>query len=243
MVGSRNKEGNGDRRIASAPAIDPTENVIALVKAENKRQDDLRDAHSKFVEAEIEHVQDTAKLRSEHTKQMGEKESDRLDKIRQVDVLNASTAAAQALTAIQTLATTTTANAETLRALVTSTAAAIATQTATTVSTQNERIAALEKSSYEGAGKQRVSDPLVDKLLEEVKGLRESRAGVTAKSEGIHASWLILIGAVALISTLMTIGVAVYTLNRNPTSSPPQQVIYIPTTPAAVTPTAPKGTP
>src|SRR6476469_7647162 len=88
---------------SGAPVIDPTENVKALV------------------EAEIRHLSEMASLRAEHAKDIREIETKRLDAIRQVDVMNASSTADRALVAIQTLATQTATNAETLRALVATT--------------------------------------------------------------------------------------------------------------------------
>jgi hypothetical protein len=111
--------------------IDPTKNVIALNKASHKRQDDLRRAHEKYVNIRFGYIEEMAILRSEHRQQMADKESDRLNSIRQVDILNAQAAASQVLTAIQTLATATAAN----NARV------------------DERISAVQRTQYESAGK------------------------------------------------------------------------------------------
>jgi hypothetical protein len=140
--------------------VDPTENVKALQLASAARQDDLRDLNDRRIDAEIRVlktevncIENIAVLRAEHAKEIRILESDRLEKIRQVDVLAGNTAADRALIAIQTLATSQAAAAETLRSMVTTTATTIAAQTSDTVSQITERIAALEKSSYEGAGK------------------------------------------------------------------------------------------
>ena len=142
------------------PVVDPTANVIALNEAGHKRQDDLRELNNKWLDAEIrvitarvQGVEDMALLRAGYEDKIRNLESDRLDKIRQVDVLAGNTAAERQLVAIQTLATQTANERETLRNLVVSTAATIAAQNSETVAQQNSRIAQLEKSSYEGAGK------------------------------------------------------------------------------------------
>ena len=111
--------------------IDPTANVIALNEAAQKRQDDLREAEGRRIDQALKHVEEMASLREHHAWELRESEAKRLDANRQVDVL-----------AVQTLATST-------RAL----ADSIAAQTANTVSGLVDRLAALEKSSYTGAGK------------------------------------------------------------------------------------------
>lgn len=145
---------------AGGPVIDPTANVRALDVASHKRQDDLRELNNKWLDAEIrvisarvQGMEDMAVLRAVYEDKIRNLESDRLDKIRQVDVLAGNTAAERQLVAIQTLATQTANERETLRNLVVSTAATIAAQNSETVAQQNSRIAQLEKSSYEGAGK------------------------------------------------------------------------------------------
>jgi hypothetical protein len=133
--------------------IDPTENVIALVEANKLREDDLRSAEGRRVDSEIAHVHFVAELRAAHSKEMRESEAKRLDAIRQVDVAARTTEAERATAAIEALAKTTAANAETLRSLVTSTATALAASNAESNKQQLDRISALERSSYMGAGK------------------------------------------------------------------------------------------
>lgn len=99
------------------PVIDPTENVIALTKAEAKRQDDLRVAERELTDAKLAHVKEIGKLRAAHQHQLDEAESKRLDSIRQVDREEVIKTAAAVV-----------ATAETLRAQVQSAALAQATQ-------------------------------------------------------------------------------------------------------------------
>ncbi len=166
------------------PAIDPTENVKALTEAANLRQDDLRDLNNRRIDAELAHLHFVSDLRATHMKEIRELESRRLDAIRQVDVTAVKTEADRALAAIQALAATTATNAENLRTALQNTAQTIAKQTSDTVQQITERIAALEKSSYEGAGKQAVADPMMAELVTTMKSLREGRATDAGKSEG-----------------------------------------------------------
>jgi hypothetical protein len=159
--------------------IDPTKNVLDLTEAANQRQDDLRDLTNRYTDARIRALEQIATLRADHAREIRELDADRLEKIRQVDVLNAGAAADRALVAIQTQATVTATNAETLRAMVSTTAATMATQLDQRMGALTDRIAAVEKSQYSGAG----------------------------KSEGYGASWGIVLAVVSLIATLITIGV------------------------------------
>jgi hypothetical protein len=146
-----------------------------------------------------------------------------------VDVLAVNTAYDRAAATIQTLAVTTTANAENLRNALNTTAATIAAQWANTVAGITERLAALEMSSYEGKGKQSFADPMMAELVAEMKNLREVRATGAGKIEGISASWGVLLGAVALIATLISIGSFVYAAGHSTAPVAPQpQIVYVP---------------
>ena len=198
-------------------AFDPSANVIALNEAAVARIDDLREANSRLLEAEIralraenQHLKETAGLRAEHSKEIREIESNRLNAIRQVDVLAGNTAADRALVAIQTLAVTTESNANNLRNALTSTATTIAAQTANSQGAIIERIAALEKSSYEGTGKARVADPMMAELIAKMNGLVESRAGSAGRSEGLSVGAQVLMGAAGFIATMLAIGGIIY---------------------------------
>ena len=213
--------------------VDPTENVKALTEAANLRQDDLRDLHMRLMDEKVARVHDgvlniekIAQLRSEHNKEIRHMESDRVDKIRSVDVANAAATATQLLSAVTTLATTAQATAETLRNQVAATAAAVASQTERVVNPILERVALLEKSSYTGAGKQAYQDPMMTELVAKMNSLLESRAGGAGRVSGISASWAVLVAAVLLVGALL----AIY--RSSPT---PPQVIYA-TPPTATVP-------
>lgn len=138
----------------NTPVIDPTENVKALTEAANLRQDDLRIAMQHRVDLEINHTKEIMELRGAFNREIRELETSRLNSIRQVDIQNQTIAADRALQATQALERTTQANAETLRALVSTTSAALAKQTQDTVQGITERIAALERAGYLSSGGQ-----------------------------------------------------------------------------------------
>jgi hypothetical protein len=145
---------------SGGPVIDPTANVIALTEAANTRQDDLRlvtrelfDAKLETVKVQVQSVEKEMLLRSEHTKEVRLLNSMFLEKTREVDSLAAFTAAQRQLTAVETLARQGTEERETLRSLVESKAQTLASQTAEKATQQDNRIAQLERTSYEGAGK------------------------------------------------------------------------------------------
>jgi len=199
------------------PLVDPSENVKALNQAEAKRQDDLRAAASLLADVKIQHMQDMGALRAAHAETLRVSDLDRLDKTRQVDVL-AGTASASALaTAVQTLANTSDRNAETLRNLVNATAQTMAKQTsdqAAVLSAQtdslvkdiNARIADLQKSSYQGAGKSLVVDPQMERLAALVEKLAQGHATGTGKTEGTQ--WAIGVG-IAVAGVLVALAVFV----------------------------------
>jgi len=198
---------------SGGPVVDPTANVLQLVEAANRRQDDLRSAQNELIreqnratkelmDVHAAHQAEVARLRAEHIKELGAMESNRLNAIRQVDVTAVRTEADRSLGAIQTLAAQTATNAETLRTALVNTAQTIAASTSATVAALSERIAALEKSSYEGVGKQRVADPMMAALFEKVNQIHLNSAEKTGKSEGISTSWGILLGAVAALGAL-----------------------------------------
>lgn len=191
MAVSRARHTTAHRPSGGELTIDPTENVKALTEAANTRQDDLRELNDRRIDAEIRimevqvgGLEKIAVLRAKHAKEIRDLESRRLDAIRQVDVTAVKTEAERALAAISVLATTTATNAENLRNALTATAQTIATQTANTVSQITERIAALEKSSYEGAGKQAVADPMQAEMFAKMERVLTAMAGSSGQSQG-----------------------------------------------------------
>ena len=222
------------------PVIDPTENVLALVEAAVQRQDDLRITNDKRIEQHFGHVEMIAQLRADQVKAMQEAEAMRLNSIRQVDVLAVSTAADRALSAIQTLAATTAANAENLRSALTATAATIATQLDRTVAGINERLAALERSSYEGKGKEAMADPQMERLSALVESLARQQSTGAGKSAGIGTAWAVALGVIGLVSSLLVIGGVVVSIVLF-TSRSAGAPIYVPAPAGTALPSNPPG--
>jgi hypothetical protein len=171
------------------PVIDPTENVRELFEAGARRQDDLRLAERRLqeekiirVENALHAVQREVQIRAEHQVQIDALESKRLDAVRNVDQLAAKTEADRSAAAVTALATAATTTAVTLRATVDTSAQALATQFTNTVTQLTERIASLEKSSYTGAGKQAVADPMMEALVNEMRTLTAQRAADAGKA-------------------------------------------------------------
>jgi hypothetical protein len=151
------------------PVVDPTKNVLDLVEAAIRRQDDLRgaaqmqtriqlDAAEKINDLRYRQTQelatalatklaDEAKLRSDFTERLAVAEAKRIDAIRAVDV-NAAAAIAQRTTEqATTLQTQTTQQAEVLRNQVARSAedlrALVATTAATALQNQQQQFNAL----------------------------------------------------------------------------------------------------
>jgi hypothetical protein len=142
------------------PVIDPTKNVLDLTNAANKRQDDLREMYNRFIEASIrrldetvrrveqiadlraQHAHDVSMIHQAHDREIHKMEQDKLAAFRASDEMARITEANRSLAAIQVVERT-----------LNSTATALASQNAENNVEVNRRLAALEKSSYEGAGK------------------------------------------------------------------------------------------
>jgi len=187
------------------PTIDPTENVKALSESQAKRNDDLREINNQLLDTKIAAIKELAQLRADHAREIRILETDRLEKIRQVDVSNTAITAAQQLAAIQTLAATAASNADALRTAVATTATTIQNQTDRVVGGIVDRIAVLEKSSYTGAGRAGVADPQMERLSAMVEGLAKAQSQSTGKSEGLSVAWAVVVGVAGLIATIITI--------------------------------------
>jgi len=173
---------------SGGPTIDPTANVIALVRAEKERSDDLREWEIKYFDAVTGHLKEIACLRAEHSKELRANDIERNSNIRQVDITNASNAAGQTQTAIQTLAKTT----EDIRKTL---ADAMANRDART----DEKIGALERSSSLGEGKQRVADPAFEKLTEVVAALAKNQTATTGRDQGFGVAWQVIVAVAGLL--------------------------------------------
>lgn len=176
--------------------IDPTANVKELVEAANRRQDDLRIANDKYLDAEVRHVREQAELRAQYDKLLREIDTVRQEKVREVDVLGGRTEAERSQLAI-----------ETTRKLVETTASTLASQLDSKFSDVIKRIGALELAMSEGRGKQTLSDPMTERMLDEIKSLRSDVTSSAGKGEGMDKmlAWIM-----SLVSALGGAGVGVY---------------------------------
>lgn len=153
---------------------DPTSNVLMLVEAAVKRLDDLRIA-------EATRINEVMTLHQTYGEKLTQAEAKRIDAIRAVDVAAVATASERANQQATVLANQVTVSAETLRTLVATTADGVA-----------KRIAALEQAQYENVGKGRVSDPIMETLLTEVKAMRgTSKAGISQV-----IGWIVALAAI-----------------------------------------------
>lgn len=127
------------------PVIDPTKNVLDLVAAAIKRQDDLREAADR-------HIREMLHLRTDYQEQLRNAESDRIDAIRAVDVAAVQRAAEVSMQQAATLAAQQLQSAETLRSQVALTATASTVALAAALQPIQKDIADLRKSQYEAQG-------------------------------------------------------------------------------------------
>lgn len=145
-------------------AIDPTANVLALVTAEARRQDDLRIAEARYTRLEAKRLDDLARMRHNCDQELADTrlqaqrdatlaESRRIDAInaaQKVEVaLTAERASATAATLAQTLVTT----AETLRTSQAASVEAITQQIRRLQETLEAKIAPLERERYLTGGR------------------------------------------------------------------------------------------
>ena len=149
--------------MAKKKRVDPTKNVMALVASQVKRTDDLMAANEQLAEARIRrqddlrasearHIQELATLRSEFEEALREKETQRIDAIRAVDVQAVQRAAEVSAVQATTLATQVQASAETLRTQVATTATAQTTALAAALEPIQKDISELRKTQYEQQG-------------------------------------------------------------------------------------------
>jgi hypothetical protein len=127
------------------PVIDPTQNVLDLVKAAIDRQDDLREMQDRYTsqigEMRETHAQYVAELRAQWAKELRQAETDRIDAIRNVDV-----------GAAQTLANQVAASAEALRGQVEAARQQTAATLAAALEPIQKDIQDLRRAQYEQQG-------------------------------------------------------------------------------------------
>lgn len=202
---------------------DPTKNVLDKVSSEVKRIDDLRAAEAiridQLMRAESRRVDEQASLRAEFATELRlwenklrEAESKRIDAIRAVDVAAVGVASERATQQATVLATQVTASADALRALVATTATTFQAQLNLSTNQQNERIAALEKASYETRGKSQVMDPATAAALSELaigmKKIQDSQSATIGAGAGTHETWAFVVAGAGLLVAVVAVGVS-----------------------------------
>jgi hypothetical protein len=192
-----------------APVIDPTENVLALVDAESRRQDGLRDAETRYQNAmrlaETKRIDDLAQLRSKNDEQ--------ISAILTTQVKTTSELISTQLDKVTTslsnqITTLTKATQDQIAALTKS----FNDQLTAVSSPLNERLNRVEQFRYEYAGRASVSDPATSQALETltkaVVNLRASedttKGHVGGRSEMI--AWMFAAGMffVAVATAIVT---------------------------------------
>jgi hypothetical protein len=181
------------------PVIDPTANVIALNEAANKRQDDLREANNRWIRAELKNQKLLLRIQAHHAKDLAEKESARLDSIRQVDEVTKTAAQAQNSLAISTLAKQTTDIATTLSTQVQTTAQAAEARRQADTAEITKRVSALELALSASVGKSTVADPALAELASAVKALLSKESVRTGFDAGKAAAIAAAAAAVAAV--------------------------------------------
>ena len=238
---------------AGNPVIDPTENVKALTEQAIARVDDMAGLRGELLDEKIRrmerewiHLDLMGQERERHSREMRDSESRRVDANRATDLAAVQTAAVQANTAIQTLAKQTTDLAATLDKKVTDTAVAADARNTAQYSDTNKRLSALELTYSEGKGKQTVTDPAYDKLVDRMDHLLESRDKGAGKSEAFSASWGILLSVAGLALTLlliasMGVGVTIFLATRPAAAVAPPAYLNAP--PGTMLPSPPTTVP
>jgi hypothetical protein len=173
---------------SGGPVVDPTVNVIALNEAATRRQDDLRKANNRWIKAEIKHQQRLLQMQASHAKELAEKESSRLDSIRQVDEVTKTAAQAQNSLAISTLAKQTTDIATTLSTQVQTTAQAAEARRQADMAEVTKRVSALELALSASVGKSTLADPAFIELAAAVKALSTKESTRTGFDAGKAAA-------------------------------------------------------
>jgi hypothetical protein len=208
--------------------IDPTENVKELVAASILRLDDLRIQSEKYIEKIVE-------LQAKHETELREKEAERIDAIRTVDVAANQQATKDAEIRASALAKQVTDSAEAMRSQVAAAAAAAATSLAAALVSIQESLAELTRRMYEQQGQKqqvvesRASDADFAPILEAITRLQATaneNSGGRKQVAETRANFTLGQGLVAVLILLVTASAAVYTaIHRGSTLTPTPTVV------------------
>ena len=167
---------------SGGPYTDPTHNVLLLVEAAVKRLDDL-------YEEGFRRLDETLRIHLAYIDKLNAAESKRIDAIRAVDVAAVAIASERASQQAIVLANQVAASAETLRALVATTASTVAQQLQQVSNQLAERLTLLERSQYENKGLSGVPPQLMEKL----NMLEQAGWTMAGRGQGIarFAGWIV----------------------------------------------------
>lgn len=192
------------------PVVDPTRNVLDLVAAAIKRQDDLRETESRHVREiaglRADYTVEIARLRASFQEELRSAETERINAIRTVDVQAVQQAAGVAEARATALANQVAASAEALRNQVQAAASAAAVSLATALEPIQKDIADLRRAQYEQQG-QRAQ-------------VQEGRAGIGTTTA--------IVGAIVAVVVL---AFSLYVGLRGTRTQPSPVVVTVPATP------------
>lgn len=224
-------------------APDPTPNVLDLVEAANKRQDDLRvvskevfdthilylgklaDLHERFDDKIHAKEEQIANMRELFQEKLFAKEAGLRDSFRKFDTEVGDKAAAAAQQAIATLATVTSTTAEALRNQVASTERALESRRTADIAEVAKRLTALELSSSEGKGKGSVADPALERLVALVENLAKAQQTQGGEEKGVSRTMAVIVSVVTTAATVL--GIMTVLDSRSKSAQSPQ-VVYMP---------------
>jgi hypothetical protein len=187
--------------VEGAPPFDPSQNVLNLVEAGMKRQDDLR----KQDQDHAREMRDTARMyesRLDAKDQLiRESESERIDAIRLVDVQAGQRAAEVQAQAANTLAAQVATTAEAMRNQVAAAATATATALSTALAPMLTRLDELSRAQYETQGqKQQVVE-----TRDVGSDTRSMQAEIQAKAMQARATLMAIIATAGMLLTLISV--------------------------------------
>lgn len=187
----------------TSQAIDPTKNVLDLVEAAIRRQDDLRAAQAKLQEVNMAaEARINAAMREADTqraKDLREADVRRQNELREAETRRVNELATQKQIFDLELA-------RVIRAGLDASTLLLATQLKEVKTDASDRMAKLEQFANEQRGRASFTDPANAKTLEEIKTLNASRADLAGRSSGIESFIGWIFGGVGMLLAIIGFG-------------------------------------
>lgn len=198
------------------PVVDPTDNVIALNAASEARQNDLRKSDIIYTEAQLRNIRAEMKLRAAHAAEIRKLDAANQKAIRLVDITNAKAQAAQVAVAVLALETKRQADADNLRTAlnaanassdkrVSDLAATLAEQKTVSDRGFTDQIAALQRSTTLGEGRQTYTDPVQAEMLRKIEALSHTSTAQTSSGEGMSKLLAIMLAVGGVVIAAVTL--------------------------------------